>query len=237
MKKMLAAATALFSALGVANAQQQDLVSNPHGMAPNFDIANIGPILTDMGATWQQRQAANGQPYIVLSVGGELVLNVIPTACLGENFTNCVGMNVLALFSGGGLNYQTVTAFNQKYAFSTAGIVENGTNAYLSRYEIADYGIPRGNVASSIVNLVVLADRFSKELATSGQTVSLKGYADDLSSRLLNSRALTSLGGPDAAAPVTRHDIAFEETTELVQMLLSDKDTPRNKIQNITAEH
>lgn len=222
---------------GAANAQNQQLISNPNGIVKNFDVANIGPIFTEMGAVWQQRQASTGQPYIVVSIGGELVLNVIPTACLGQNFTGCVGMNTVALFSGGALNYQTVTAFNQKYAFTTAGIAEDGKNAYLSRYEIADYGIPRGNIAASVVNLVVLADRFRHELATSEKTVSLEGYADDLSSRLLNSRALTAFAGPNAVEGVTRHDVAFEETSELVKTLLSDRDPASNKIRNITAKH
>lgn len=236
MKNLLAAAAALIAGLGAASAQDQELVSNPRGMAANFDIANIGPILTEMGAVWQQRQTSEGRPYLVVSIGGEIVLTIAPAACLGENFTNCVGMSAVALFSGGGLNYQTVTAFNQKYAFTTAGIVEDGTGAYLSRYEIADYGIPRGNFASSLYNLAVLVDRFRQELATSGQTVSLEGYADDLSSRLLNTRALTSLAGREAFQPLTRHDIAFEETAELVEMLLSDKDAPKNKIQNVTGK-
>jgi hypothetical protein len=234
MKKLLAAAVAIVGVCGAANAQQQELVSNPRGMAPNFDIANLGPILTEMGAVWEQRQAPNGQPYIVLSVGGELVLNMFPTAC-GQNFKNCIGLNTVALFSGSGLNYQTVTAFNQKYAFTTAGIVEDNTNAYLSRYDIADYGIPRGNVAASLINLVVLADKFRQELATAGQTVSLEGYADDLSSRLLNNRGLTAIAGPSAVEPLTVHEVALEETSELVKVLLADTETPRNKIRNITA--
>lgn len=235
MKKLLATAVVIACGFGAADAQQQELLSNPRGMTPNFDVANIGPILTEMGAVWEQRQAPSGQPYIVLSVGGELVLNMFPTAC-GQNFSNCIGLNTVAVFTGSGLNYQTVTAFNQKYAFTTAGIVEDNTDAYLSRYDIADYGIPRGNVASSLVNLVVLADRFRQELATAGQTVSLEGYADDLSSRLLNNRALSAIAGPGAVEPMTVHEVAIEETSEFVKVLLADTDTPRNKIRNLTAK-
>lgn len=235
MKKLLAAAVAIVGACGAASAQQQEIVSNPRGMLPNFDVANVGPILTEMGAVWEKRQAPDGQPYIVLSVGGELVLNMFPTAC-GPNFSNCIGLNTVAVFSGSSLNYQTVTAFNQKYAFTTAGIVEDNTNAYLSRYDIADYGIPRGNVAASLVNLVVLADKFRQELASAGRTVSLEGYADDLSSRLLNNRALTAIAGPGAIEPLTTHEVALEETSEFVKVLLADTDTPRNKIRNLTAK-
>ena len=237
MKNLLAVSAAAAIALGSAVAQEQDLVSNPRGLISSFEVANVGPILTEMGAVWQQRQAPNGQPYIAVSAGGELVLNIIPTACQGDNFTNCVGVNTVALFSGSGLNYQTVSAFNQKYWFSTAGVSPDGTDAYISRYEISDYGIPRGNLAASVVNLVVLADLFKKELATARNTVSLEGYADDMSARLLNSRGLTALAGHNAIEPVTRHQTAMEESAELVRILLTDKDAPRNKIENFSVKN
>lgn len=234
MKKFLAAGAAATALFGSAGAQQQDLISNPRGVISNFDVANIGPILTEMGAVWQQRKAESGQPYVAVSAGGELVLNVIPTACQGASFSNCVGMNTVALFSGSGINYQTVAAFNQKYWFSTAGVAEDGSAAYISRYEISDYGISRGNVAASVVNLVVLADIFRQELSSASRTVSLEGYAEDLSARLLNSRGLAALGGDNAIAPLTRHQAAMEETSELVLTLMADKNAPRNKIENLT---
>jgi hypothetical protein len=234
MKKAFAAAAAIAAVFGAAQAQQ-DVVSNPRGMVSNFDIANVGPILTEMGAVWQQATAANGQPYLRVSAGGDLVLNVIPTACQGQNFTNCVGMNTVALFTGGGLNYQTIAAFNQKYWFSTAGVAPDGDGAYISRYDISDYGIPRGNVAASVLNLVVLADIFRQELSSAGKTVSLEGYADDMAARLLNGRGLQALAGAGALQEVTKHQIAMEESAEIVTILFKDQSAPTNKIVNINA--
>ncbi|MBB5517291.1 YbjN domain-containing protein [Amphiplicatus metriothermophilus] len=236
MKKLIAAAAvAALTAVSGASAQQ-DAVSNPRGIVANFDPANVGPILTELGAVWQQRQAPDGRPYIAVSAGGELSFNIIPTACQGPDFTNCVGMNSVVLFAGSGFNHQTVTAFNQRYWFSTAGLAEDGRSAYLSRYEIADYGIARGNVAASILNLVALADIFRDELRTSAQTIAHEGYAEDLSARLLNSRGLAAMAGAAGETPVTRHQGAMEETAELVRVLLRDRDAPRNKIENIGAE-
>ena len=233
MNKLIAAvAVAALTAAGGARAQE-DAVTNPRGVVANFDPANIGPILSELGAVWQQRQASDGRPYIAVSAGGELSFNIIPTACQGPNFTNCVGMNSVVLFAGSGFNHQTVTAFNQRYWFSTAGLAEDGRSAYLSRYEIADYGIARGNVAASILNLVALADIFREELRTSAQTIAHEGYAEDLSARFLNARVLEVMAGPGAGLPVTRHQGAMEETAELVRTLLRDRDAPRNKIENI----
>ncbi|MEQ1929387.1 MAG: hypothetical protein ABL957_02485 [Parvularculaceae bacterium] len=238
MKKLAAALAATTVLCGAAHAAgaQPELISNPRGVVSSFDVANIGPILTEMGAVWQQAQAPSGQPYLQVSAGGDLVLNVIPTACQGQNYTGCVGMNTVAFFSGADLNYQTITAFNQRYWFSTAGISEDGSSAYISRYDISDYGIPRGNVAASVLNLVVLAGMFREELASGAKTVSLEGFAEDMSARLLNGRGLSALAGSDAMPHVTRHQMALEETNELIQVLMKDQDAPRNKIENVTSK-
>ncbi|NWG72181.1 MAG: hypothetical protein HXY23_11315 [Parvularculaceae bacterium] len=227
----LVATVALAAVCGSASAQPE-LIANPRGIVQNFDISNVGPILTEMGAVWQQAKAPSGQSYMQVAVGDNLVLNIIPTACQGQNNTGCVGMNTVAFFTGADLNYQTITAFNQRYWFSTAGISEDGESAYISRYDIADYGIARGNVAASIVNLVVLAGMFRDELTTGTKTVSLEGYAEDMSARLLNGRGLSALG---ASTPhITRHQAALEETNELIQVLMKDRDAPQNKIRNVT---
>jgi len=235
--KKLSAALAATVALGVISASasaQQELITNPRGVVQNFDIANVGPILTEMGAVWQQAKAPSGQAYLQVGVGGDLVLNIIPTACQGQNGTGCVGMNTVAFFTGADLNYQTITAFNQRYWFSTAGISEDGESAYISRYDISDYGIARGNVAASILNLVVLAGMFRDELTSGSKTVSLEGYAEDMSARLLNGRGLDAIG---ASTPhLTRHQRAIEETNELIQILMKDQDAPQNKIRNVTAK-
>lgn len=235
MKKRAAAAAIAALSIGAASAQE-DYVSNPRGTIPNFDIANVGPILTELGAVWQQRQGAGGQPYIALSAGGDLSMMMIPTACKGETFTGCVGMNTVAAFSGHSFNHQTISAFNQRYWFSTAGMSEDGTGAYISRYEIADYGIARGNVASSLLNLYELARVFKNELATSANTVSLEGFAEDLAARHLNATGLTALAGPAATSSATRHQTAMEESADLIRTLMSDKGAPSNKIENIGAK-
>ena len=184
--KILVAATAACAALGAVANAGQDIVSNPRAMVPNFDVQNVGPVLTELGAVWQEGQANDGQRYIQASVGDGLYLNFIPAACDGSTGKNCVGLSTVAFFSSAAINYQTIAAFNQRYRFAAAGIAADGKTAYISRYDIADYGIPRGNLASSVANLAYLASIFRNEIASSGKTVSLEGYADDMASRLLN---------------------------------------------------
>jgi hypothetical protein len=235
MKKLFAFAATAALTTGLVSAQAADIVSNPRGMLSSFDVASIGPILTELEAVWQARTTSDGQTYIAINVGGSLALNIIPTACSANN-TQCVGMNIIALFSGGALNHQTVTAFNQNYWFSTAGLTPDNQAAYISRYEISDYGISRGNVATSLVTLVQLAEVFRSELATSRKTVAFEGYAEDLSSRRLNATGLSALAGMHALPSGEKHKAAMEQTSELVRVLLSDRDAPRNKILNVSTE-
>lgn len=205
----------------------------PTTMIEYFDTDNVGSVLSDMGAVWQARAAANGQPYIEASLGGELNFVIVPTACKDNNYAHCVGLNTVSVLTGAGFNPQTVAAFNQRYPFSSAGLWVNGQDAYISRYEISDYGIPRGNIEVSISSLAILAARFRQDLSTSKLTVSLDGYAEDLSSRYLNEKTLEAFGGESASAVTAQHAAAIEESLEFVRALVKDADAPRNKVLNI----
>lgn len=232
----LAASVGLAS-LGTANAQSGELISNPRGMINNFDAANLGPVLTELGIVWQERQLADGRSFIAASIGAALSFNIVPTACISaDGKSNCIGMNIISLFSNGSPNPQSVSAFNQKYHFASAGMLSDNSSAFLSRYDIADYGIPRGNVASSIYNYFNLAQRFRDEVAT--KTVSLEGYADDMSAGALNVSAGEALGMNVSVAShgdtAMIHQASLEETPELVRRLLASDNAPRNKISNIT---
>ena len=241
MKKMMMrlslGAAALAVSAGAASAQTEELISNPRGMVTNFDVVNIGPVLTEMGIVWQERQLADGRSFIAASIGAALSFNIVPAACLGsDGKSNCVGANLITLFTGGSPNPQSVSAFNQKYVFTSAGMYSDGSSAFLSRYDIADYGIPRGNIASSIFNYFSLAQRFRDEVAT--KTVSADGYADDLSAAALTIESGKAMGFDVAVATDATmagiHRASLEGTPELVRKLLASENAPRNKISNIS---
>lgn len=198
---------------------QEDPISNPRALVANFDVANVTPLLDELGLLHETRTTEDGQTFIVASDGGNLSFNIVPAACLNANKTRCIGVIVIALFSGSA-NPQTVSAFNQRFVFSSAGIVSEG--AYLSRYDIADYGIPRGNFASSLATFVYVADQFRQALASGSKTVSLDGYPSDLSARLLNLKSAEAVGvaraagaGPDR----TPHRLDIEAAPESVEAL------------------
>jgi hypothetical protein len=235
---LAATAVAFAGTSGVANAQNQEVIANPRGMVTNFDPVNIGPVLTELGVVWQERQTSDGQAFIAASIGGALNFNIVPLACLGPNNTGCVGANIITYFTGGYANPQSVSAFNQKYVFTSAGVLSDNSSAYLSRYEIADYGIPRGNLASSIGSYFALAQRFRDEIAA--RTVSADGYGEDLSAGILNVRSGETVGIDARVAgdgtTMAIHQAELEATPELVRKLLASENAPRNKISNVTKE-
>lgn len=215
---------------------QNSLVASPTSTIPNFDPQNIGPVLNEMGITWVQQQADNGKTYIVANVQNVLTFLMAPTVCRNGGVSDCIGLQMVAIFEGDA-NPQTVQAFNYRYNFATAGLNESG-DAFLSRYEIADYGMPRGNLSTSIEVFANQILMFASELDTASRTVSMEGYADDLSASHLNRQVRESILGVEAAPidPIEMHQRALEEGAVFVRHFLSDKSSPRNKIKNISSE-
>ncbi len=240
MKKFLSVIAASAAMVSVATAQnslssgsQDTLVSNPSGMIANFDVEEIGPVLTELGVAWQATADSSGKPVILANAGGSLIFYLQPTACRTNGNKNCIGLLTISFFEGDA-NSQTVRAFNDRYHFSRTGLNQSG-GAFISRYDIADYGVPRGNVASSIANFAYLANLFQSELASAGRTVSLEGYADDLAASSLNRMGLTELTGAraHAAGPVEQHQKSFDEATDDILRLIKDETLLRNKIKNL----
>jgi hypothetical protein len=237
MKRAVLTIAAFAAALGAAgaSAQMQDPIVNPRGMVANFDAANVGPVLTELGVVWQERQLADGQRFIAASAGGNLSFNIVPAACLGPNNTGCVGAQMFAVFTGSSANAQSLAAFNAKYAFTSVGALPDSNAIYISRYDIADYGIPRGNVASSVYSFFALAERFQQEVGGGATTVSVDGYAEDMAAAYLNRAAGEKAGVATVAVSnfATLHQAAFEATPMLVRALSNAENAPKNKISNI----
>jgi hypothetical protein len=215
-----------------ANALAQG-ISNPAGTVRNFDIANLGPVLTDMGVQWEQRSGPNGQPFIVANANGYF-LNIVPAACQGANNTQCLGAQTFALNEAPTVSQQSINAFNLRYAFLSAGPLPNGY--YLSRYDIADYGIARGNVYSSIASFLAIAANASGELAGGGQTVSTVGFAEDMSASHLNEASGRAIGLEVGVNTTDPHLKEIRATPEFVKALAASGAAAFNKIENVGKE-
>lgn len=218
---------------GAASAQQPP-VANPDQQLKTFDIQTVGPVLNELGVTWQA-QEGNGQRYIAANAGGMLNFLLMPAACKGEAGAGCVGLSMVAIFEGDA-NPQTVRAFNYRYAFASAGLDPSGA-AYIKRYEISDYGMPRGNLATSILVFLEQARILNNELSSASRTVSLDGYADDLAAASLNTVGLAAMGAEThAKGAVDLHQLGLEDSAGQIKFFIENARAPRNKIENVTKQ-
>ena len=209
------------------------LVSNPATLIPNFDAEHIGPILTELQFLWQSRQTQEGQPYILVNANPETVFVLSPLVCQGPGDTECVGLQMVSVFDGPA-DEEALRAFNNRYPFASVNINEVG-NAYLNRYDVADYGIPRGNLATIIDTFASLSDIYQSTGAS--ETASLWGdetkrrvdAAQHVSSM---ARAISQTDGPSAKTARAQTEAAFHLTS-----LMRAPDLPRNKIDNVRKGH
>ncbi|HBK92946.1 MAG TPA: hypothetical protein DDZ68_14860 [Parvularcula sp.] len=229
--KLLASAAAAAMMVGVGGGAMAQGISNPAGTMRNFDVANLGPVLTDMGVQWEQRTGPDGQPFIVANINGYF-LNIVPAACQGPNNTGCLGAQTFALNEAPAVNQQSINAFNLRYAFLSAGPLPSGF--YLSRYDLADYGIARGNVQSSVGSFLAIAAVASQELAGGGQTVSAIGYAEDLAASHLNEASARAIGIEAGVNTGDAHLKEIKAAPEFVKALAASGAAAFNKIENVT---
>ena len=192
-------------------------IEAPRNLIPNFDAMNLAPVLDDLGARYELRRMEDGRPFLAVSFDDDFAFNLVPTACLSSDFSRCIGVNIVAIYSAGGLNAQTISAFNQSNAFASVGWYEREKSLFLLRYDIADYGIPRGNLASSLAQFIATAARLQTEIETRPKTVSLYGYADDVLAGSLNRKGLAAMGARPKTAGA--HEASLSEATGLIEAL------------------
>lgn len=89
-----------------------------------------------------------------------------PTTCQKPNQVDCFALSLFGIFRGWQPSLQQVNYFNKHRSFTKAYLDE--TDAILVRYEIADYGIPLGNISSNIANFAAIANQFQQFLESGG---------------------------------------------------------------------
>lgn len=238
------AGTAALGAMsfGMAIAQTNTLVankapiSNPEQLVPSLHAEAILPILDEMGVTYQGAKLPNGQKIILASAQNGLKFQITPTAC-NETATTCRGVHMLALFDSKAPS-RTVSAFNYRYAFVSTGIDDSGV-AYISRYDVADYGTPRGNIAISVANYLHMASVFDRHLYEATNTVQKDATDTDLAANGLNMQSilanasLANQVGLNAAS----HQVSFEQLSSVVDTFVkADGLAPGRIVNNVTGD-
>jgi putative sensory transduction regulator len=232
----LAAGLSIGGAMAQSNSLSKQIISDAGKPIANFDIQNIYPILQEMGISYEGRADDEGNKLLIAQASSGLKFAVVPAACLNGANSGCVGMNVIALFPEA--PQRDVNSFNYRYAFTSAGINPANNASYISRYVIADYGIPKGNIASNLYNFIAQAEMFQKVIGGARKTVALEADPNDLAAHSLNMQAVMA---NEAASQILghtmgHHQVSLEETPAMIDMLVrADKADP-GKIINFTVK-
>ncbi len=222
MKNLVLAALAAVVMVGEANAQANALgtssgIRNPSAPLTSLHAEALIPVIQQMGLELDGVTLPAGERVLLVKAKDGTQFQITPMAC--DDRGRCRGMHLVTLFQTD-VDHRAVAAFNYRYAFVSAGV--SGDNvAYLSRYEVADYGMPRGNVAVTIRLFLETAAMFSEQLAAATGDLQKPPAADDLSANGLNMQSLWStapqFGDAAPIAPKHPHVISFEETARVVE--------------------
>ena len=138
-------------------------VSNTGEIWVSWDANRVIALATEVGDTGTLIPGDNSEPPSVgIVTSGGLKYVIEPTAC---NQGTCYGFQLTAEFDGS-VTAEQMNQFNLARSFTKAYVDEG--NAYLTRYEISDYGIPKGNFAADMTNFEAVAVTFETFLS-SGQ--------------------------------------------------------------------
>ena len=208
-------------AAGTASAQSNGLtaqkapVKNPAATLLSLHAEAVIPVLAELGLSYQGASLPNGQKVVLAEAPNGLKFQITPTACEADG-ERCKGLNMLALFQTRAPE-RVISAFNYRYAFVSTGLDESGV-AYISRYDIADYGMAKGNLAVSIQTYLYMASLFDRHLYEATNTVSVEADPADLSAHALNMQQVMADASLSDALGVTvsSHEVSFEAITDAV---------------------
>lgn len=197
-------------------------IRNPSAPLTSLHAEELIPILVQLGLQYEGATLPGGEKVLLATAPSGQRFQVAPTACDAEG--RCRGVHLSSLFYTSA-ERRTVSAFNDRYAFVSAGISRDGM-AYLSRYELADFGLPRGNLGVSIEVFLETAELFAEHLADSPKGLKQPPQATDLAANGLNTQTrLKALGGSFLSNSITSmgpvvphsHAISFEQTNDIVE--------------------
>lgn len=210
-------------------------ISKPDELMFDYDVETMIPMLQELGYPWEGRTAPGGAKVLLSEADNGIKFVLAPAACVRAVDDGCYGVNMIAIFSGEA-DQRTVQAFNYKYPYTSAG-VDNSGAAFISRYDIADFGTPRGNFARSLDVFLTQAAYFKDTLATSTVTVNRAAYASDMAANRLNLQQFEN--NPDMAAragvETNGHEVSLEKTAEFVSVLFQAGEQVPEKILNDVA--
>lgn len=161
------AALACLTMSAAATAQDINAVSSRTGIVSNFDLPTITGILRELKVQHNVAPGSNGR-FVNVAFENGIRATLGRSACR-NNLQSCKGLTISARFGQGKPGWselekmRRVNSFNYRHGFIKAGLDANG-NFYLSRYELNDFGVSRGAVATSLLVFANIGAKFNEHL-------------------------------------------------------------------------
>lgn len=137
-------------------------VANPRVILANVDIATILPVVKETGGVAEVKKDEQGS-FITANYDG-IYMSFYPSSCeAGEK--GCKGLEIGVSINRSEFKIsdaeltKRINAFHDQYVISRVLFSKTG-NIAITRYMIADYGIPRGNLAIEIVGMADTVTNF-----------------------------------------------------------------------------
>ncbi|MCQ8185811.1 YbjN domain-containing protein [Parvularcula maris] len=221
VRYLLLAAAALLIGTGAqaeekAASRTPAKIRNPSAPLASLNAEELVPILSQMDLDYEGVTLPRGDKALLVRSPEGHRFQITPLSCDKEG--RCRGVHFVTLFETGA-DRRTVAAFNERYAFVSAGVSRDDI-AYLTRYEIADYGMPAGNFATSIDVFLKTAELFAEHLSDSPRGLKQAPDGSDLAAHSLNRQGLARaipVAVKGGIAPPHSHAVAFEETLDIVE--------------------
>ena len=144
-------------------------LSNPARITNTFQNEEIAAIANELGYDTTLLTGDDGKKVLVVEMptGG---IFVFPQVC-ETKAPRCLQVEWLAIFDVKDTPISVINAYNDRQGFARA--FQHEGKVFLSRQEIADFGIPIGNIAVSLGVFAKLTDNFAAFLASSGKSAIL----------------------------------------------------------------
>jgi hypothetical protein len=171
MRSVLLAATLMCMLWGggePAAAQQTDWRAN----VSDFAVSNLTRAAQLAGYQSEVISMSDGSQAVGVIAANGIRFIAQPVVCNTDpDFPGCIGLAIWSNFNGWSPTLDDLNNFNVQRIFTKAYF--NGAQVVLARYEIADFGIPIGNIVSNMTNYAARGAEFKAFLNSNAQTVAL----------------------------------------------------------------
>lgn len=180
-----------------------------HKLVAHFTLENVAGIAATAG--YQTEVLSNPQGQQALGIKSKSGARFLAqnTACK-TGTSNCAGLVIFAIFSDR-VSPDVLGDFNAKHAFTSAFAIN--TQTVLSRYEIADFGIPAGNIATNLTNFEASMSLLAKFVTATGTGASFTPPAQ-------TARPEAAAFGGAPIAPATAEDL-YKPTPEQLDKVVN----------------